>query len=115
MKLRHLNLDDIEKEFPELEKNSIEDLYDIMSGAVAGRNICHLWYDSASQEKVIFSGKIEKLKRKKSNMYVVAYWNRIKPTRMLKTMMCPSLNWVLISYVRISCCPKPVYERLETN
>ena len=57
MKLKHLNLDDFEKEFPELEKNSITDLSDIMSGAV----VCHMWYNSASQEKSIFSARIAKL------------------------------------------------------
>ena len=33
MKLKHLNLDDIHKEFPNLEQNTITDLSDIMSGA----------------------------------------------------------------------------------
>ena len=76
MKLKHLNLDDIHKEFPNLEQNTITDLSDIMSGAVVGRNICHVWYDSASQEKSIFSGRIVKLKKKKNNMYVVGYWSQ---------------------------------------
>ena len=74
MKLKHLNLDDIHKEFPNLEQNTITDLSDIMSGAV-GRNI-YVWYDSASQEKSIFSGRIVKLKKKKNNMYVVGYWSQ---------------------------------------
>ena len=39
MKLKHLNLDDIHKEFPNLEQNTITDISDMMSGAVVGRNI----------------------------------------------------------------------------
>ena len=35
MKLKHLNLDDIHKEFPNLEQNTITDLSDIMSGAAS--------------------------------------------------------------------------------
>jgi hypothetical protein len=73
-KLKTINLEDIEKEFPELASNSLADLKDIMSGAVVGRNICHVWYDTDSLEKNIYSGRIEKLKGKKSNTYVVLYW-----------------------------------------
>ena len=45
-----------------------------MSGTAIGRNICHIWYED--EKKVIYNGKIEKIKKKIQDTYVVAYWNK---------------------------------------
>lgn len=55
----------IESEFPELEKNSISAVTDILSGALVGRNICHVWFNSDSGEKTVYSGRVKKLKKKR--------------------------------------------------
>jgi hypothetical protein len=73
-KLKTIKLEDIGKEFSYLESNSLANLTDIMSGTAIGRNICHVWYDTDSLKKTLYSGRIEKLKTKKSNTYVVSYW-----------------------------------------
>lgn len=70
--MRSLDPDDIEKEFPELEDSV--NLVSILNGTVVGRDICHVWYDSETQDKIIYCGRIEKLKRKNGNIYVIAYW-----------------------------------------
>ena len=41
---------------------------------IVGRSLCHVWYDEDGQNKVVYSGKFEKLKRSKT--YVVAYWKQ---------------------------------------
>jgi len=55
----------IESEFPELEENSISAVTEILSGALVHRNICLVWFDSDSGEKTVYSGRVEKLKKKK--------------------------------------------------
>lgn len=77
-KMKRIQLDDVQKEFPELESNTVTDLVDVLSGEAVGRNICHVWFDSLSKEKTVYSGKLEKLKRKNSNVYVIAYWNEAR-------------------------------------
>lgn len=47
-KLKVLDVSLIESEFPELEENSISAVTDILSGALVGRNICHVWFNSDS-------------------------------------------------------------------
>lgn len=71
-KLRTLDPDDVVNEFPELENSS--DLVGILNGTVIGRDICHVWYDSDTLDKIIYYGRIEKLKRKRGNIYEIAYW-----------------------------------------
>lgn len=72
-KLKEVNID-IKSEFPDLAIEKISDLVDILTGKVAGRCVLHTWYDADTRESTIWNGKIEKLKRKKGNMYTVAYW-----------------------------------------
>jgi len=77
-KLRTLDPCDLEVEFPDLENNSLTDLVDIMTGAIVGRNICHVWYDANCKEKIIYNGRVEKPKRRKGDiyMYKISYWRQ---------------------------------------
>ena len=49
-------------------------LSDIILSNFVGRSLCHVWYDEEGQDKVVYSGRFEKLKRSKT--YVVAYWKQ---------------------------------------
>ena len=73
--LRHVDPDKLE-EFPNLDAHTaLVDLSDVLSGRAIGRRICHVWYDATTHNKIVYSGHIEKLKRKNSNKYVIAYWS----------------------------------------
>ena len=54
-----------------MEIKEVFNLSDIILGNVAGRSLSHVWYDEDGQDKVVYSGKFEKLKRSKT--YVMAY------------------------------------------
>ena len=66
------NPEDISKAFPDFETKEVFNLSDIILGNVVGRSLSHVWYDEDGQDKVVYSGKFEKLKRSKT--YVVTYW-----------------------------------------
>ena len=57
-----------------MDPSTIDDLYDVLTGKSIGRSICHVWYDAATQQKQVYLGLMQKVKRKKSEKYVVAYW-----------------------------------------
>ena len=68
------NPDDISEAFPDLEIKEVLSLSDIVLGNAVGRSLCHVWYDEDGHDKVVYSGKFEKLKR--NTTYVVAYWKQ---------------------------------------
>ena len=77
-KLKSVDVGDIATQFPELEENSVTDLAGILTGDVVGRNICHVWYNADTRDKTVYSGMIEKLKKRKGNAhcYKVVYWGQ---------------------------------------
>ena len=48
--------------------------HNLILGNVVGRSLSHVWYDEDGLDKVVYSGKFEKLKRSKT--YVMAYWKQ---------------------------------------
>ena len=54
------NPEDISKA---LETKEVFNLLDIILDNVVGRSLCHVWYDEDGQDKVVYSGKFQKLKR----------------------------------------------------
>ena len=76
-KVKSVDVRDIPATFPDLTGTTQCELADILTGAVVGRNICHTWYDADTKERTVYSGRIEKLKRKKKDVhsYTVGYWN----------------------------------------
>ena len=73
--LRSTSLD-IGTEFPDLPESVRSDLMGILGGKVVGRAICHVWYNRESKQKEMFSGKVEKLKKKAGGTYVIGYWSQ---------------------------------------
>ena len=49
--------------FPELKRNKLQELTDILDGKCIGRNIMPSWHDDATQENTLYCGLIEKLLR----------------------------------------------------
>ena len=75
-KLKEMDINDINQVFPELEQNVCSMLSDILTGRVVGRTICHTWYDESTGEKTVWSGKVEKQRRRSgTNFYSIAYWS----------------------------------------
>ena len=66
------NVDEIDKEFPELERNISQDLRELLSGNSVGKDIFHVWQEE-SGEKKSFMGRIEKVKAR--NVCKVGYWD----------------------------------------
>ena len=64
----------LEEEFPDMDAGMLEETMDILQGKVVGRNICHYWFDTETQEKTLYYGRVEKL-RKNRLTYRVCYWN----------------------------------------
>ena len=56
------------------DPSTIEDLFDVLTGKAIGRSICHVWYDADTRLKEVHCGLVGKVKRERSNKYVVAYW-----------------------------------------
>ncbi|KAK6177160.1 hypothetical protein SNE40_015317 [Patella caerulea] len=73
-KLKTMSKTDIEKEYQNLEGGKLESLLDLWEEKVVGKDICHLWYDSESQEKTLYNGRIVKF-MKRTAMFKVAYWD----------------------------------------
>ncbi|XP_014674001.1 PREDICTED: uncharacterized protein LOC106814216 [Priapulus caudatus] len=75
-KLNCVEAGNLKTVFPEIAEDIHSDLVGILQGTVVGRNICHTWYDEETNEKTIWSGRIEKLKKRKGNIYCykIAYW-----------------------------------------
>ena len=73
--LRSTSLD-IGTEFPDLAESVRSDLMGILGGKVVGRAICHVWYNRESKQKEMYSGKVEKLKKKAGGTYVIGYWSQ---------------------------------------
>ena len=75
-KLKSVDVADIATAFPDLEEDRVQNLGDILGGRVVGRSICHVWYDEESREETVYSGKIEKLKKRQgqANIYRIGYW-----------------------------------------
>ena len=77
-KLKSVDLADIASAFPDLEDSCVRDLGDILGGKVVGHNICHVWYEEETREKTVYSGKIEKLKKRQgqAHLYRIGYWGK---------------------------------------
>ena len=65
--------DELSVAFPELKRNKLQELTDILDGKCIGRNIMPSWHDDATQENTLYCGRIEKLLRG-GLRYEVAYW-----------------------------------------
>ena len=76
-KVKRVDVHDINATFANLDDSTRDDLADILTGAAVGRNICHTWYDADSKEKIVYSGRVEKAKKRKGHVtsYIVGYWN----------------------------------------
>lgn len=75
-RLCSVDVDKLAEEFPDLDSQTMTDLSDILTGRAVGRSICHVWYDDDdTRSKTVYSGQIDKLKGKKSDKYVVSYWD----------------------------------------
>lgn len=68
-KLKDIDINDIPKMLADLEQNVCSMLTDILTGRVVGRTICHTWYDESTGGKTVWSGKVEKQKRRSGNNY----------------------------------------------
>ena len=77
VKVKSVDVRDIPATFPDLSDTMESDLAGILTGAVVGRNISHTWYDAETMSKTRYSGRIEKLKKRKGDVhsYTVGYWN----------------------------------------
>ena len=75
-KLKSTDIEDIRTVFPDLEDSLLSDLVGILTGDVVGRDICHVWYETDKKLKTVYSGRLEKLRKRKGNPsnYKVAYW-----------------------------------------
>ena len=67
---------DITREFPDLADDARSDLMDTLGGHVVGRDICHVWYSRESRQRMLYNGKVEKLKKKAGGTYVIGYWRQ---------------------------------------
>jgi hypothetical protein len=48
-----------------------------MCERIVGRNLCHEWYDTNSTMAVSYDGRVEKLKKKQSDIiYTISYWTK---------------------------------------
>ena len=65
---------DIAREFPSLADNIHSDLVDTLGGKVVGRDLGHVWYSRDSRQKVMYSGRVVKVKKKGGGTYVISYW-----------------------------------------
>ena len=70
--LCQVNLDQLPKEYPDLDSSVHTNLVEVLSGRGFGRSVCHLWYDKETPKMVAYNGDIEKMKRKSPDKYVVA-------------------------------------------
>ena len=65
--LKSVDPDKLAEEIPDLSNQTFSHKFDILSGQVVGRRICHMWYDSTSQAKT--------RDEKNSMEYVMLYWS----------------------------------------
>ena len=70
-------VDEIEKEFPDLERKISEDLKELLSGNSVGRDIFHVWQEEDGEKKS-FMGRIEKIKARKICKF--GYWDAKEET-----------------------------------
>ena len=66
------NVDEIDKEFPELERNISQNFRELLSGNFVGKDIFHVWQEE-SVEKKSFMGRIGKLQAR--TFCKVQYWD----------------------------------------
>ena len=60
---------DIHKAY-QLETKAVNDLQEILSGDVIGKNICHLWFDEDIRENVVYNGKVLETHPKKKKQHI---------------------------------------------
>eukprot|EP00112_Aurelia_sp_Birch-Aquarium-sp1_P020961 Seg5518.2 transcript_id=Seg5518.2/GoldUCD/mRNA.D3Y31 product="hypothetical protein" protein_id=Seg5518.2/GoldUCD/D3Y31 len=65
-------VEEIDKEFPDLERKISDDLKELLSGNSVGRDIFHVWQEEDGEKKS-FMGRIERIKARK--MCRVGYWD----------------------------------------
>ena len=73
-KLRQRNWD-ISEEFSGLKDSVRESVSNILSGKIVSKRYGHIWYDEDTQANTLYYGKVEKLKKKGGETYVVGYWS----------------------------------------
>jgi hypothetical protein len=75
-KVKTVDVNHIKTVFPDISADIHSSLKEILTGTLVGRNICHTWYDEDTNEQTVYSGRIEKLKKKKGEKcYNIAYWS----------------------------------------
>ncbi|KAK6174994.1 hypothetical protein SNE40_013537 [Patella caerulea] len=75
-KLKNTDIRELKSVFPDISEDIHLALIDVLRGTVVGRSICHTWYDETTCDQTLYSGKIEKLKKRKGDVYcyTIAYW-----------------------------------------
>ena len=71
-KLKDVDINNIKTVFPDLSVEVQSGLVAILNETAVGQNICHTWYDKDTSDKTVWSGKIEKVNKRKQ--YRIAYW-----------------------------------------
>ncbi len=59
-KLKNISIEELAKNFPDLDSEKLEQVTNLITGKSVGHHICHLWYEE--NEQVMYHGKIESLK-----------------------------------------------------
>ena len=54
------------------------DLVDSLGGKVVAQSIYHVWYSRESRQKVIYNGKVEKVKKKVDGKNAIGYYSQGK-------------------------------------
>ena len=67
-------MDKLDEEFGDVEGHIKTAMADILTGKAVGHQICHVWYDSDTQQRTVYQGKLEKLLKKAGGTYRVGYW-----------------------------------------
>ena len=74
-KLHSVDIGKLRTEFPNISDETHQSLLQILNGTIVELDICHTWYDGDTNEQVVYSGRVEKLKKTKlKKCYVIAYW-----------------------------------------
>ena len=76
MSANNVPLAELFNSFQDLNPKARSDLSDVWEDRVVGRIISHWWYDKDGNIRDLYSGRIEKQKKKRKTEYVVAYWKQ---------------------------------------
>lgn len=70
-KFKNIQVDEISKEFPDIDEEKLTGVTEFLTGKCVGNRICHFWYEDGN--RVMYNGKVEKMKAN-GKKCVVAYW-----------------------------------------